>query len=88
MDLSKYPLERLFYFIAGVIPGFAALLIFQLAAPGSFVWFFTLSFLGYKTKLSLILIAAFVIGNCMTSFLGSLAGTVGGAIGGAKSQRP
>jgi hypothetical protein len=82
MDLSKYPLERLFYLVAAVIPGFTALLIFQLAAPGSFNWFFTLGFVGYKTKLSLILIAAFLIGNSLNVFVVALVGAVGGAVAG------
>jgi hypothetical protein len=82
MDLSKYPFEKLFGFIAGVIPGFIALLIFQLARPGSFGWFFNLCFLGYKTKLSLILVTAFVVGNTMTTFLDSFLGGLGGAFGG------
>lgn len=88
MDVSKYPLERLFYFAAGVIPGFTALLIYQVTAPGSFQWFFTLGFLGYKTKLTLMLVAAFIVGNCMNTFLGSLTGAIGGAVGAILAQRP
>jgi hypothetical protein len=56
MDPFKYPIEHLFDFVAGVIPGFTALI----------------SFLGYKTKLFLILVVAFVIGNNMTTFLRAL----------------
>jgi hypothetical protein len=47
---DKYPLEKFFYFLAGVIPGFVAILIYHLAVLGSFTWFFQLSFLGYTTK--------------------------------------
>src|ERR1700722_18902833 len=43
-DLTKYPIEKLLFFVAGIIPGMAALLIFDSAAPGSFAWFFALSF--------------------------------------------
>jgi hypothetical protein len=88
MDLSKYPLEKFFFFVAGIIPGFVALLIFQLAAPGSFAWFFSLGFLGYKTKLGVILLAAFVIGNSLTTFLNSLLGAMGGALGGMMVTQP
>jgi len=88
MDLSKYPLEKFFFFMAGIIPGFVALLIFQLAAPGSFGWFFGLGFLGYKTKLSLILLTAFVIGNSLTTFLSSILGALGGLIGQRESKKP
>ena len=88
MDLSKYPLERLFFFVAAVIPGFVVLLIYQLAVPGSFGWFFAMGFLGYKTKLTVILVTAFIIGNCMTSFVSSLAGAAGGAVGAYITRRP
>lgn len=91
MDFSKYPLEKLFYFLAGVIPGFVALLIFRLAAPGSFGWFFNLGFLGYRTKLSLILLAAFVIGNTLTTFLSAFLGALGwewGFFSGMHSYKP
>jgi hypothetical protein len=88
MDLSKYPLEKLVYFIAGIIPGFVALLIYALTVPGSFGWLITIDFLGYKTKLSLILLVAFVIGNSLTTFLSALLGAIGGEIGRFNAQRP
>ena len=87
MELTKYPVERLFSFIAGIIPGFVALLIYQLAVPGSFGWFFTLGFLGYRTKLALILLTAFVIGNSMATFVRATMGAVGGVIGTRKAQK-
>jgi len=88
MDLSKYPLEKVFYFVAGIIPGFTALLIFQLAVPEAFTWFFTLGFIGYKTKLALILLVAFVIGNSTTSFLRGTLGMIGGVIAAVVMRRP
>jgi hypothetical protein len=88
MDWSKYPFEKLFFFIAGVIPGFIALLVFECAAPGSFKWFVALGFLGYRTKLAVILLTAFVIGNSMTTLLYKLLGAIGGAIGGYVGYKP
>lgn len=82
MDLSKYPLEKLFFFVAGIIPGMAALLVFEVAAPGSFNWFFALGFLGYRAKIAVVLVTAFVVGNSMTTLLYKLLGAIGGAIGG------
>jgi hypothetical protein len=88
VDLSKYPLDKLLYFIAGILPGFVAVFIFELAAPGSFRWFFALGFLGYKTKLGVALIALFVIGFSMTTILNAILGAMGGAIGTVMAQRP
>ena len=87
MDISKYPLEKLFYVVAGVIPGFVALLIYQLAVPGAFHWFFALGFLGYKVRLGLILLAAFIVGNTLTTFFSSVLAALGGAIGAAVAAR-
>lgn len=86
MDWSKYPLDKLIYFVAEIIPGFVALLIFQLAAPGSFHWFFVAAFLGYNTKIILILLVSFVVGHTMTSLVGALLGAVGGAFGAVQFQ--
>ena len=88
MDWSKYPIEKLVFFVAGVIPGFVALVIFEVASPGSLGWFFALGFLGYRTRLSLIILAFFVLGNSMTTFLRGLLGAIGGAWGSVTEQQP
>lgn len=87
MDFSKYPLEKLLYYVAAVIPGLAALLIYELASPGSFTWFFSFEFLGYKTKLGLILVVAFLIGYSMTAFLAASLGALGGVVGALTASR-
>lgn len=88
MEPSKLPLEKLFFFVAGIIPGIVALLIFDRAVPGSFAWFFAVSFLGYKAKLSIILLTAFIIGNTLTTFLSAILGAMGGAIGFRMTKQP
>lgn len=89
MDFSKYPLEKLIFYLAAIVPGFMALLIFQLAAPGSFGWFFAMGFLGYRSKLAIILLVSFVVGYTLTSCLSSVLLFLGGAIGGAMAtSRP
>ena len=82
MDWTKYPLERLFSFVAGIIPGSVVLLIF-----GWLQWFFALGVLGYRTKLALVIIVAFVVGFSATTFLNAILGAMGGAIG-AVSYKP
>lgn len=88
MDLSKYPIDKLFYFAAGIIPGFVALWIFEMAHPGFISWFFSLPFLGYKTRLSAALLACFVVGNTITNFLTGFLGAVGAIIGQIKAKAP
>jgi len=81
MDWTKYPLEKLFIFIAGVCPGIAAFVVLELSRPGTFNRFFTLPFLGYRTKLTILIIAAFVIGYTMTTFFRGILGAIGGVYG-------
>ncbi len=88
MDWSRFPLERLFYFIAGVVPGFVALWIFQLGAPGSFDWFFRQRFLRYNAKLALAVLATLVVGNTITTFLRATLSALGGVVGGVMGRRP
>ncbi len=88
MDLSKYPLEKLLYFVAGIVPGFVALLIYHVASHVSFAWLFSLGFLGYRTKIALVLMAAFAVGNSMTRFLDGLLGGIRGAVQGAVWKNP
>jgi hypothetical protein len=87
MELSKFPLEKLFYFVAGIIPGSAALVIFELSKPGRYDWFLKDPFLGYRTKTILILVVALIIGNSLTVFISRILGAIGGAIGGAKGAK-
>jgi hypothetical protein len=83
LDLSKFQLERVFSFIAGVLPGFVALIIFQMGHREFFERFISLEFLGYKTKIAIVLLVAFVIGNSMTTFVSAVSGAVGGGVGAA-----
>jgi len=87
MELFKYPLDKLLYFIAAALPGSVALLIFQMASPDAFAWFFRLGFLGYKTRFGLILLACFVVGYTVTTILSRLLGAILGAVGGFVGTR-
>ena len=88
MDLSKYQLEKLMYPAAGIIPGFAALLTYRVAQPKAFTWFFSLGFLGYRTKVGIVLLTALLIGKTLTSLVGAVLGGIGGAIGVSWAKPP
>ncbi len=87
MDLSRYPLEKLLYFVAGVIPGAVALLIYEVAVPGAFDWLFRAETLGYRTKLALALLVAFVVGNSITRFLSGILGAIASTFGYLSGQK-
>jgi hypothetical protein len=76
MDISKYPIDKLFYFAAGIIPGVIVLTIFNTAHPNAFAWFFALGF-GYKTAAAIILLTSFIIGYTLTTFTNGILGVLG-----------
>lgn len=82
MELLKYPLDKLLIFLASVIPGAVALLVFHSASPNAFDWFVRLDLLGYKTKCGLVLLACFLAGYSITTLLGRVLGAIGGGVGG------
>jgi hypothetical protein len=81
MNFDKYPLDKAFQFIAGIVPGSAVIWMVYLRYPTWIVYIIYSPFLGYKTKLSIMLVLAFLIGNSITKLLARLAGAFGGAIG-------
>src|SRR5579863_1795028 len=84
MDWSRYPLEKLFSFVAAVIPGFVALLVFS----GSMQQLFALGSLGYRTRVAVVVLVAFVVGFTMTTTLNALLGAIGGSIGSVSYKPP
>lgn len=86
MDLSKYPLQKLLHIVAAVIPGFVALWIHELAAPGSFGWLWTSNSLGYRTKLCIALLAMLLTGTTINTLVNMVLGAIGGAVGGARAR--
>jgi hypothetical protein len=65
-----------------------ALLIYDLAVPGSFAWFFELQGLGYRTKAAIVLVVAFIVGNTLSTFLNSVLVTIGAFCGSMIAARP
>jgi hypothetical protein len=87
LDLSKYQIERIFQFIAGVVPGFVALIIFQLGHPWFFPRFVAWEFLGYKTKVAIAIALAFVVGNSLTRLVAAILSAIGNRVGKAIANR-
>lgn len=81
LDLGKIPFEKAFYQLAKILPGFAIVGIYDLRFPGSISWYFSIGFLGYATKLSLLLSACFLVGYSASSLAATALGAAGGAFG-------
>jgi hypothetical protein len=68
MDLIKVTIDKFFGFLAAVIPGVTVLIVFSINHPRVATTIRDINYLGYKTKLSLILAAAVIAGWTVTTF--------------------
>jgi hypothetical protein len=88
MDLSKYPIQKLVHVVASIIPGFAVLLIYCVASPHAFDWFFFIGSLGYRTKIGITLLVALLIGITVTRGVAGMVGAIEGGFGAVLSKPP
>jgi hypothetical protein len=87
MEISKLPFEKLFGFIAGIIPGAVAIFVYYVANPNGFAAFVENTSLTYSTKIGIALALAFVIGNSLNMFMGAIGAAIGGGFSGANSLK-
>jgi hypothetical protein len=73
MDFGKIPVDKVAYFVAGLVPGATALYIYYLANPAAFHDFLMPNAFGYRTKLCIAAAVCFVVGNTITLFAWALA---------------
>jgi hypothetical protein len=83
---GKIPINKVTDFIAGFIPGAAAVYIYYVANPSAFHLFLASGFLGYRTKLCLGAGFCLVVGNTLTLFVNVLGGTLWGGYWGARNN--
>jgi hypothetical protein len=88
MDFGKIPVDKVAFFIAGIIPGGAATYIYWLANPQVFQGYLATDAFGYRTKLGIAVAISFVVGNTITLFIFALGGAIRGGIAGAMSALP
>lgn len=81
MEIERLPLDKLSYFVAGIVPGSTAIYVYYLSNPGAFHDFLMPNAFGYGTKLGIALGVSFVIGHTLTRFLNAFLGAIGGMIG-------
>lgn len=86
MDWSKFPIEKLTHYVAGIIPGFCVLVLVEFAHPGIGARFFGIGFLGYRTKVAVALAFAFLVGNTLTALLTLILGVLFGVMVGMEMR--
>lgn len=82
MDWIKAPVDRLFGFLAALVPGGTTLLLISLHNRAPLHDFWSIATLGYQTKFAVVLLACFSAGWTAISAYQRFSGALGGAIGG------
>jgi hypothetical protein len=77
MELGKIQIEKVFSFIAAIIPGSVTIYVYYLANPHAFTALRGFDHFGYATKISIALTLAFVIGNSLQMFLYAMGYAIG-----------
>lgn len=76
IDFGKLPIEKAFHLLAKVLPGFALLSFYDARHLGTIQGLFSISYLGYNTKLAFVVGLCFISGYALSTTLASLgAGT-------------
>jgi hypothetical protein len=73
MDFGKIPVDKVAYFVAGLVPGATAVYVYYLANHAAFHDFLMPNAFGYRTKLCIAAGVCFVVGNTITLFAWALA---------------
>ena len=73
MDWTKL-FDKFFWVIASLVPGAVLVMVGVLRHPAAWNDFWALNYLGYQTKLSILLVVCFVAGSTVNSVLGAIVG--------------
>ena len=82
MEWLKITLERLFGFIVAVIPGGVVLVLFGIHHPQWAIAIRDISYLGYRTKITLTLVIALITGWTVITMFTAITGGLEGAFAG------
>jgi hypothetical protein len=85
MEIERLPLDKLAFFVTGIVPGAAAIYVYYLSNQNAFHYFLIPNAFGYGTKLGIGLGLSFIVGHTLTRFLTAVLGAIGGAFGAAIS---
>lgn len=81
IDFGKFPFEKAVHLLAKVLPGFALLFVYDAKNLGAVTSILSLPYLGYATRVWLLIAVCFVLGYTLSSVLSTVVGGVAGAIG-------
>jgi hypothetical protein len=81
IDFAKFPFEKSVHLLTKFLPGFALLYVYNSRSPGAITSILSLPYLGYATRLWLLIAICFTLGYTLSVFLNSFASAAAGAGG-------
>jgi hypothetical protein len=81
IDFGKFPFEKAIHLLTKVLPGFALLFVYNAKNPGTIARALLLPYLGYATRVWLLIAISFMLGYTLSTVMSTVAGAVAGAIG-------
>jgi hypothetical protein len=81
IDFGKFPFEKAIHLLTKILPGLALLFMYNAKHPGAVTKILSLPYLGYATRVWLLIAICFVLGYTLTTVISTMAGAVSGAIG-------
>jgi hypothetical protein len=81
MEWIKIVTERLFGFLTALIPGSAAMYLLSLHYPQAIKQLWSIEYLGYQAKITILLSSIFLVGFTISAALGSIIGFTQSLIG-------
>lgn len=81
IDFGKFPFEKAVHLLAKVLPGFALLFAYNAKNPGAVTSILSLPYLGYATRVWLLIVVCFMLGYTLSSVLSTVVSGVAGATG-------
>src|SRR5271165_3146453 len=87
MDWSKI-IDKFFGFLCNLIPGAAVLLVGALHRPEVWAALWKPGYLGYQTKLTVLITAAFIAGSTVNSALGAISSMVMTKLSALQAKQP
>ena len=93
IDFGKFPFEKAVHLLTKVVPGFALLSVYNAKNPSAITGLLSLPYLGYATRVWLMISICFVLGYTLFTVVNSVGGALAGAIGAlwgyfARSRHP
>lgn len=81
LDFGKLPVEKAVHLLTKVLPGFALLFLYNSKVPGTVSHALSLPFLGYATRIWLLVAICFTLGYSLSTVLKTVISAAAGALG-------